>query len=109
MVCGTDCRYLLEILLVSVDDKTGVVVLCALQDCCEEWFLQVEMHQAVPAADSEVPVAMAPLVACSSVNFLGVCGLIAAQPCCLQMWERVVQLGLTEDTVAAVAIMQCQW
>lgn len=61
-----------------------------------------------PAACSEVHVAMAPLAASSSVTFLGVCGLIAAQPCCWQMWERVVQLGLTEDTVAAVAIMQCQ-
>lgn len=60
-----------------------------------------------PAAYSETHVAMAPLAASSSVRFLGVCGLIAVQPCSLQTWERVVQLGLTEDTVAAVPIMQC--
>lgn len=40
-----------------------------------------------PAAYSEVHVAMAPLAASSSVSFLGVCGLIAAQPCWLQTWE----------------------
>lgn len=40
-----------------------------------------------PAACSEVHVAMAPLAASPSVTFLGVCGLIAAQPFCLQVWE----------------------
>lgn len=47
-----------------------------------------------PAAYSEVHVAMAPLAASSSVSFLGVCGLIAAQPCCLQTWEsRSARMG----------------
>lgn len=61
-----------------------------------------------PAACSEVHVAVAHLAASSSVSFLRICSLIAVQRCCLQMWERVVQLGLTEDAVAAVTVMQCQ-
>lgn len=35
----------MEVLLVSVDDKTGVVILYILQASYEEWLLQVEMHQ----------------------------------------------------------------
>lgn len=48
-------------------------------------------------AYSETHIVMAPLaIAASSVSFRrvwsAVAHLIAVQPCCLQMWENVVQL-----------------
>lgn len=38
----------------SMDDKTRVVAMYALQDSSEEWLLQVETHQAVLVSVAEL-------------------------------------------------------